>query len=594
MPRGSAARHPSPLTAVPTAAPEYADRSDGVSSGLVGRKWRGQQIRVGGPRVFAAAVVVCLVTASCEQAKPALSLSSSQILHINIELEPTSLDPGQQSSPNEAVFGRNVFEPLLKPNVKLTDVAGATATKYDISSDGLTYTFHLRSNARWSDGRLVRGQDFLYAWKRLLDPRLNASYHPFFEGLVAGAQNYDNIDSKDASAVSNFLDGLGLSAPDDHTFVVKLQKPAGYFKWVASLWVAAPLRQDIVEKYGSDRWATVPSQIVGNGPFKISEMVAKDHYAMDRNPYYWGGKPELSQIIAYFIPDASLAFARYQAGDLDVIEVPLANATVVRADPTLSQELHTLPSLTTYWLGMNVDRPPFNNQRVREAVARAIDRNKLAQFYGHGQFTPAQTLIPEGMNGYRPDLGKAQSFDPAAARQALEASGVSQSVLNSVHYLTPKATEFMARAMFIVDQIKTNLGLSWIIDAADAATVRQRRARGDFQINQFGWAADYPDDQEWVDPFVNGCPVMYKSCPKNAKYDQLVSQADQMTSELARQKLYDQAQAIIIDNYWLAFLYSAQTWVLVKPYVRGYVPTALDEPGFPGDFFTNQIYITRH
>jgi oligopeptide transport system substrate-binding protein len=503
------------------------------------------------------------------------------------------MDPGQQSGANEAIFGRNVFEPLLKPTPDLKGVVGAAATKYDVTSDGLTYTFHIRSNARWADGQQVRGQDFVFAWKRLLDPRLKASYESFFDSTVAGAQNYANIDAKDASAVSNYLNGLGLFAPDDQTFLVKLQKPAGYFKWVASLWVAAPLRKDIIEKYG-ESWATVPSQIVGNGPFKVSEMVAGDHYTMDPNTYYWGEKPKLSKIIAYFIPDPRQAFARYQAGDLDVLEVPLANATVVGNDPTLSHDLHRWPSLDANWLGMNVERAPFNNQQVRLAVSRAIDRDKLAQFFGHGQFTPSQTMIPEGMNGYRPDLGKPQSFDPVAARQALAASGVSQSVLNGVHYLTPKATEFMARARFIVDQIKTNLGLSWTIDAADGATVRQRRARGDFQINEFGWAADYPDDQDWMDPFVNGCPVMYIGCPKNANYDQIVSQADQMTRQADRQKLYDQAQAIIINDYWLVFLYFAQTWDLVKPYVRGYVPTAIDESGFPGDFFTNRIYITKH
>lgn len=544
------------------------------------------------PRLCAAALIMGVAAAACSRGASEPVLSSDQALRINTTRQPTTMDPGQQAWDYEATIGRNVFEPLLKPAPDLKDVQGAAAASYDLLSDGLTYTFHIRSSARWSDGQPVTAQEFVYAWKRLLDPRLAAPYaDPFFDHAVAGAQDYGNVDPKNAAAVAGFLSGLGLSAPDDHTFIVKLQQPAGYFKWIAALWVAAPIRRDIVEKYGSQTWASVPSQIVGNGAFKVSEM-ASDHYTLVPNDFYWGGKARLRRLIAYFIADAQEGFRRYRAGDLDVTEVPLANATLVQDDPKLNKEIHRSPSLNTNWLGMNLKHGPFANQKVREAISRAIDRHALVQFIGHGQFTPMQTLIPKGMNGYRPDLGSAQSFDPVAARAALQASGVDRSALNSIHYLVPNNTEDRLRAQFIVDQIKTNLGLTWTIDPLGLKITTQRLTSGDFQVVEWGWGADYPDDQDWMDTFLNGCGN--QGCPLNAEYDQLVNQADQASRQSDRQKLYDRAQAMIVNNYSVAFLYSRQTWTLVKPYVQGIRPTALDESLLPGDFFANQIYITQH
>src|SRR5262249_46660167 len=150
----------------------------------------------------------------------------------------------------------------------------------------------LRDNAVWSDGKPVTAKDFVYGWKRLLNPALGAGYvDPFFDNTVAGGQDYSNVDTKDAAAIDKYLAALGLSAPDDHTVVVKLQQAAGYFKWVASLWVGAPIRQDIVEQAAggpfpssdatkAEMWANDSKTIVGNGPFKVSEIVPKDHVTL--------------------------------------------------------------------------------------------------------------------------------------------------------------------------------------------------------------------------------------------------------------------------------------------------------------------------
>jgi oligopeptide transport system substrate-binding protein len=386
----------------------------------------------------------------------------------------------------------------LKPTPDLRDVQGAAAQSYEMQPDGLTYVFHLRKTARWSDGQPVKARDFLYGWKRVLDPRLGASYAQPLDQLVAGAQDYPNVDPKNVLAVSAFLDGLGLFAPDDQTFEVKLQRPTGYFKWAATIWTFAPLRQDIVEKYGSAAWATVPAQIIGNGPFRVSEMT-HNHYTLVPNDFYWAGKPKLGQLIFYFVSDPREGFRLYRSGKLDVTEVPLANALLIQDDPALRKEIHRSDSLNTSWLQMNTGHAPFDNPKVREAVARAIDRQALNRYIGHGQYDPRQTLIPRGMNGYHPDLGAPQSFDPAAARRVLGTSGASQQALNRVRVLVPGLAEHETEAEFIIGQIKANLGLSWTMDAVplDGSRTYGRRARtGDYEVAIAGWLADYPDDQE--------------------------------------------------------------------------------------------------
>ncbi|TMC13621.1 MAG: hypothetical protein E6J41_00055 [Chloroflexi bacterium] len=320
---------------------------------------------------------------SSAQAAPA----DQQVLRINDGTDPNSLDPTQQTYTYEAAVGRLTFQPLLQPNAGLTDVQPAAAQSYDVSSDGLTYTFHLRSDAKWADGKPVVAADWVYGWKHFLNPALAAGYvDPFFDQTIAGGSGYSDVDVKSASAIDSYLNGLGLSAPDDHTFVVKLAAPAGYFKWVASLWVAIPLRKDIVEQAAggafpstdttkAEAWANDPKTIVGNGMFKISDYTAKDHLTLVPSSSYWGGAPKLQKIIYYFISDGNTAFAKYRTGDLDMLNVPIANVDVVRQDPQLSKQAKLYPKLSTFWMTYNAKETPLDNADVRLALSKSIPRS---------------------------------------------------------------------------------------------------------------------------------------------------------------------------------------------------------------------------
>ncbi len=533
--------------------------------------------------------------------------ANQQILRANDGTEPNSYDPTQQTYSYERAVGITVYEPLLKDKPDLSDVEPAAAQSYSVSSDGLTYTFKLRPNAKWSDGKPVTAADWVYGWKHFLNPALAAGYvDPFFDTTIKGASNYGSVDVSSASAIDSYLNGLGLSAPDDHTFVVTLDHPAPFFKWVVTLWVAAPIRQDMVEKAAggtfpstdttkAEAWSNDPTTNIGNGPFKISEIKSKDHVTLVPNTNYWGGTAHLQQITYYFISDANTEFSNYQTGALDMIPVPNADITTVRNDPVLSKQAHLIPQLATYWISMNAKKAPLDNVKLRLALSKSIDRTKLANDVEHGIYAPLPTFIPKGMNGYD-NSDNAQSFDPAAAKADLQASGISMDQVNSLKLLTRNTTNNLTVNQFLISQWNTNLGTNIQLDVLDSHTVTQRIRKGQFDIYGLdGWIADYPDPQDWFDIFLSGsCHGLNWGCPTIPGYDDLVTKADSDTNPTSRASEYKQAQKLLIDNAAVAFLVQTSEYDLYKPYVSGLTVTNVDDQGLPGDAHFFSAYITQH
>jgi oligopeptide transport system substrate-binding protein len=239
-------------------------------------------------RAVALALLVLASVAACDS--PSLTqgpkLASDQTLHLLLEDQPATLDPGQTQYPYETAVLRAISESLVKPSADLSGVVPAAASSYDVVAGGTVYVFHLRAAAGYSDGTLVKAQDFVYAWQRLIDPRLAAPEATFFSNTILNGDKVSNLDpQRDAAKIDAALNTLGLKALDDSTFQVTLAQPDPAFLWLAAMAAAAPVRQDIVKKNG-DKWAASPDTLVTNGPFKVSEMVAKDHITVVPNPHY--------------------------------------------------------------------------------------------------------------------------------------------------------------------------------------------------------------------------------------------------------------------------------------------------------------------
>ena len=518
-------------------------------------------------------------------------LAKEQTLRVQIDDQPSSLDPGQTQYPYETGVLRAIAEPLLKPLPDLSGVVPAAADNYEVANNGTVYVFHLRTTAKYWDGTAVKAQDFVYAWQRLIDPRLAAPNEVLFANTVLNGDRVSLLDpQRDAATIDGALGTLGLKAIDDYTFQVTLSRPNPALIWLAAMPAGAPIQRDVITKSG-DKWATGPETLVTNGPFKVSEMAKNDHIKVVRNPYYWGPKPTLTSISFVIVNDGATALAKYKQGELDVITVQPALAASVSGDTTLKRQLVRTPDLTVYWLVFRVNSPPMDNLHVRQALAQAIDRDAFVTQVFQGQAWPAYTFIPKGMHGYVSTL-TTQKFDIAQARSSLAASGLTAKQL-SITYSYDQSSDFAkATAQFVHDQLKTNLGVEINLQALDANTLGSRLGSGQFQIaGPRGWSADYPDPADWYDLFLttssnNVAFYQYQ------QYDNFVRVARTDTDPARRDQEYLQAQQMLANDVPVVFLAQSVTWNLVRPYVRGFVTSPVAE--WPGALIPGQISVAPH
>jgi len=518
-------------------------------------------------------------------------LASDQTLRVMIEDQPASLDPGQTQYTYETAVLRAISEPLLRPKANLDGVIPAAAESYQPNSSGTAYVFHLRADAKYWDGTPVKAQDFVYAWQRLIDPRLAAPNETLYADAVLNGQRVALMDpQRDAANIDAALATLGLKAVDDLTFQVQLERPDPAFMWLAALPAGAPIRKDVLTKSG-DKWATAPETLVTNGPFHVTEMAKNDHITVERNTHYWGAKPTLTRISFAIVNDGAAALTKYKKGDLDVMTVEPAQAASVASDATLSRQLVKTPNLTVFWLAFRVNSPPVDNAKLRLAIAQAIDRDAFVSQVLAGQGIPASTFIPKGMSGYNPRL-TSQKFDVAQARASLAASGLSAKQV-SVTFSYDQSSEFpKATAKFIHDQLTANLGINVVLQGLDGNTLASQRETGQFQISgPDGWSADYPDQADWYDTFLttSGLNVAFW---QNQQYDNFVRVARTDTDPARRDQEYTQAQTMLVGDAPVAFLAQTVSWYLVRPYVQGVVTSPVDE--WPGATAPRQMQIAPH
>jgi ABC-type oligopeptide transport system substrate-binding subunit len=548
-------------------------------------------------RAVALAISVLALLSACDSGKltgltQGPKLAKDQTLRVQLDDQPGSLDPGQTQYPYETAVLRAISEPLLKPSPDLGGTLPAAAQGYEVANGGTVFVFHLRPNGAYSDGTPVKAQDFVYAWQRLIDPRLASPEGPLFANDVLTGDKVSNMDpQRDAATLDAALGTLGLKALDDSTFQVTLSRPDPAFIWLAAMPASAPVRQDIVKKNG-DKWAGSPDTLITNGPFMVTEMVRNDHITVVPNPHYWGARPTLKAIKFQVVIDGAAALAKYKNGELDEIAVQPAQAAGVAGDANLKQDLIKTPDLTVFWIVFRMNAPLTSNPKLRLAIAQAIDREAFVARVFQGQAMPAETFIPKGMRGYSPNRS-AQRFDVAQARASLAASGIPASQLSGLKYSYDQAKDFSkATAEFVRDQLKANLGADITLQPLDANTLGSHLGTGDFQIaGPMGWSADYPDPANWYHLFVTTSSnnlAFYQ----NQQYDNFVRVARTDSQPDRRDQEYQQAQQMLLADAPAAFLAQTISWHLVRSYVRGVVSSPVQE--WPGALALGQISVAPH
>jgi oligopeptide transport system substrate-binding protein len=489
--------------------------------------------------VLAAAFGVMAVANACKSAPQA----SATQFHVNLGTEPPSLDWSLATDHvsfnviSNLMVGLTEFDKDLKPSPVI-------AKSWELRDGGKKIVFHLRDDVQWSDGKKVRAQDFEYAWKRLLSPK-TASQYAYILFDVANAQEYNEGKVKDASSV-------GVQAQDDQTLIVTLRHPASYFLAITTFEVTFPQRQDIIEKFDT-RW-TEPANIVTNGPFRMTSWKHENEIELTANASFFRGKPTIEKVIMYMINEKTTAVTMYEQGNLDFIDE--SHSIPPLEKPRLSKiaGFKVVPQLRGEYYSFAVDRKPFDNPKLRQAFALAIDREVLPKVLQGGP-TPATSWIPPGMLAHNPEIGL--KFNPAEARRLMKEAGYPDGkglppiVLG---YNTDEEKKLIAEA--IQSMWQKHLGVVVKIENQEWKVFLKKLQTDPFPVFRSGWGADYPDPDNFMKLFTSNSGNNHGRW-KNPRYDQLLEQAAQEVDPKKRARLYDDAQklltevdAAIVPLYW--------------------------------------------
>lgn len=532
-------------------------------------------------------------------------LDANQEYRANIDGDPPSLDPNASAwDPSIAVISL-VFKGLLRFKDDLTlDAAAAkevpTISNGGISADGKTYTIKLRNDVKWSDGKAVTAKDFEYSVKRLLDPKLAAAYASFYYAIV-GAEAYNSAmgtksapKSPDAASMASLRDAVGVKAVDDTTLKFTLADPSSSFLSLLALHPVVPVRQDVIEAKG-DTWASDPASYIGNGPYKMTEYVSKDHITLVPNDNYFGNKPKLKKITLFMVENITANYAAFQNGERDISRVPPASVPQVMQDPNLKEQVVRVPRLATFAMQFNNKIAPFDNPKVRQAFSMAFDRQTYIDKVRNGVGRPAVSWIPPGMPGYQADLGKQWDFNPSKAKQLIADAGYPDGKgLPPISFQYANAGANPQTAQYAQAQFKDNLGVDIKLEPMEAAEFTKLVGSKKYQVAMAGWTADYPDPDNWLpETFGSNGGGNYTQY-SNPKLDDLMKKAAVEQDPKKRLDMWAEAQKMVVDDLPMVFLFNDERFVLVKSYVKGLKTTAIDTQALTGNNFMDEVYLLKH
>jgi len=471
--------------------------------------------------------------------------------------EPDSLDPSKGGAGYQEF--QNLYEPLVDAYASDGEIKPLAAETYAVSADGLTYTFKLRANLKWSDGQPVVAEDYRFAWLRQLDPA-TASYTPDYFYAIENAKAYNQGEITDPSKV-------GIQCPDARTLVVKLAQPAPYFLRYVGAAQYFPLRKDILEKYG-DKWMEA-GNFVGNGPYMLQEWKHDQKLVLVQNPYYegaWKATRLVDRIEFTAVADPwSQAVPMYEAGEVDVAVVPSTDLDRVKSDPNLSKDLQQLPISGSNVMIFDCSNPPTDDVRVRQALHMAIDRKTLAEKVLKGAYAPANSFSPPDLASYNPStfLG----YDPAKAKALLAEAGYPDGKgFPTIEFVYWTGEREVLCAQAISAMWQDTLGIQVKQTPLEPKAMRDYRiSRATdkfnvyFAINWSGIADPSEFHNAQLDPDAN----VRNSHYADPEYVKLIRDALKETDVAKRKQMYQQAEAIINrDVPIISVIFEARNWLV--------------------------------
>ena len=525
-------------------------------------------------------VLVGSMFAGCSS-KPGATKDAQKVSY-NLGADPQTIDPGLNDSVEGGTLIENAFEGLVDINTKEKAIPGV-ASSWKISPDGLNYTFTLRKDAKWSDGKGVTAKDFEFAWKRALAPE-TASTYAYQLFYLKNAQGYNEsalpAKSKSVGVTTATADQVGVKAVDDYTLKVTLTAPTPYFLELTAFPTYMPLRKDVVEK-SPKAWATKAATYISNGAFTITDWKPKATMTFSKNTNYWNkANVKLDTITYYMLDQETSATAAFTTGQVDINDI-----IPVAMKPTLIKNgtAKNYPYLGTYYYNINVgDKDTANgvavtkalkDVKVREALNLAIDKESLVKNVTKGGETAATAFVPNGINDNTGKNFKNTDYTPAKgdvtkAKKLLSEAGYADGKnfpTLEILYNTSQNHQNIAAA--VQDMLKKNLGVNVTLRNVERKVQLSDLQSWQYQICRDGWIADYSDPMTFLDMWVTGSGQNFSDY-SNPAFDKLIVAAKAEVDVSKRTTDMHQAEAILMKDLPMIPLYFYTNVVEVKSYVK--------------------------
>ncbi len=466
--------------------------------------------------------------------------------------DPPTLDPAQATDTTSSAVVRQIFDTLVELDERLQPVP-AVAERWTVSADQRTYTFMLRAGVKFHNGRLLRAADVKFSFERAARGK-----RPWVFEKIAGAPAF-------IKGVAGEI--VGVRALDERTVEIKLEKPFAPFLFLMAYDAASLVPREETERLGA-AFATRP---VGTGAFRLKEWRRDDRVVLEGFAEHFRGAPSLERVVFRVIPAEITRFNDYRAGNLDVTDIPTGHCRAVKADPVLKGQVAIWPTLGTHAVRFNVEKPPFNDRRVRLAVAHAIDPTAIVEGLLEGCVIAGKGILPPALPGYSAVV-TAPGFDRTRARQLLAEAGFPGGrglPPITYHFNTGDLNQRIAE--LLQAQLR-EIGITLELRRLDWAAHIKVVDEGAVTMFRQGWIADYPDPENFLTVLFHSRNVGAAgntSRYRNPELDRVFDQADAMPAGPQRMKLYQGAeQRLLDDGAWIT-LYHYASRALIRPSVKG-------------------------
>ncbi len=568
-----------------------------------------------------------VVEETTDDGEEATDDSGEKILHTNNSSEPGALDPALAQGTHESWILDHIFEGLMKYDEDGNVIGGMAEDEFEVSEDGLTYTFHIKDGMKWSNGDPVTANDFEFSWKRILDPTLAADY-AFQLYYIEGAEELNTIerpgtyyvkdeegnDTEEVDYVVEYtdadLEGLDVegldedgindlvfekwieeakanvkvSALDEQTLEVTLAQPTPYFDQLTAFYSYFPVNQAVVE--ANPDWAKDADDFVSNGPFALTLWSHDAKIEVRKNEHYYNADEiALDGIDWDILEDINTAYQNYDGGQYDILVDP-PQTVVAEFSANEVEDLIIGKQVGTYYFNLNNLEPPFDNANIRKALSYALDRTIICDKVAQGGQIPATGLVPYGLedeNGddFREANGNLFSDDPELAKEylekGLEETGLTVEDLDGLVLLYNTSESHKKIAQVVQQMWEETLGFTIQLENVDFNVKLDREKEHDFDISRAGWVGDYADPMTMMDLFVTNGP--FNDCGyANSEYDELIYTAKGSADQDVRMESMKEAEQILMEDMPIVPVYFYTQPYLVKPNVEGIYKPILNYP----------------